>query len=95
MRRIQIELLHDQELSDLISHAVRSEIEKIANAIPSPEEYLTRNQAKNILQVSLPTLDKWTKDGSIPCCRIANQIRFKRSEIDAMAEDIPNMRYKR
>lgn len=51
------------------------------------EVYLTRQQAANYLQVSLPTLHQYTKDGVFISYRMGNKIRYKLTEIaDAMKE---------
>lgn len=51
------------------------------------EVYLTRLQAANYLQISLPTLHQYTKDGVIISYRMGNKIRYKLTEISlAMKE---------
>jgi len=46
------------------------------------EAYLTRQQTANYLQISLPTLHQYTKDGLITSYRIGNKIRYKLTEIE-------------
>jgi excisionase family DNA binding protein len=51
------------------------------------EAYLTRSQAASFLQMSLPTLHQYTKDGLITSFRIGHKIRYKQSDIEnAMQE---------
>jgi len=51
------------------------------------ESYLTRQQAADFLQMSLPTLHQYTKDGLITSFRIGHKIRYKQSDIEnAMKE---------
>lgn len=45
------------------------------------DELLSRKEAANFLKVSLPTLDKMTKEGEIKCIRGTYLIRYRRSEL--------------
>jgi excisionase family DNA binding protein len=45
------------------------------------EEFFTRNQACKFLQVSTPTLSKLIKEGKLPCHRIGNVLRIKKSAL--------------
>lgn len=50
---------------------------------PAPQtELITRKQAANLLSVSLPTVNDWTKTGKIKGYRIGSRIRYKRNEIE-------------
>lgn len=60
-----------------------SELEKSKET----EVYLTRRQAADFLQISLPTLHQYTKNGLITSLRIGNKIRYKQTDIEkAMKE---------
>lgn len=50
------------------------------NSQPS-ENLLTRQQAADFLQISVSTLDKWTKQGLIPCRYISTEKRYLRSDL--------------
>lgn len=51
------------------------------------EVYLTRKQAAKFLQMSLPTLHHYTKEGIITSLRIGNKIRYKKTDLEkAMKE---------
>lgn len=50
---------------------------------PTPQtEFITRKQTAQILGVSLPTINDWTKTGKIKGYRIGSRIRYKRNEIE-------------
>lgn len=46
-------------------------------------EYLTRKEAAQLLNISLPTLSEHVKSGLIPCYRIKTRILFKAHEIES------------
>lgn len=49
----------------------------------NPKELLTRRQAAEILGVSLPSLNTWTKQGKIKGYKISSRVRYKREDISA------------
>lgn len=72
-----------QELTTVISETVKSEFER-QNKLSTPQpdnEYLTRKETAQILGVSLPTLNEFSKRGLIPSYRIATRIRYKKDEV--------------
>lgn len=53
---------------------------------PAPEDLLPIGEAARILGVSVETLRRWDRAGSIGSIRtIGGQRRFRRSEIEALA----------
>jgi excisionase family DNA binding protein len=46
-----------------------------------PETLLSKNEVKDYLGISLNTLDKYTKDGTIPAYGIGSRVMYKRSEV--------------
>jgi excisionase family DNA binding protein len=51
------------------------------------DAYLTRQQAADFLQMSLPTLHQYTKDGLINSFRIGSKIRYKKSDIEKAMQE--------
>ena len=47
-----------------------------------PPEFIDSKEACKILGITLPTLFDWRKRKIIPFFKIANKIRFKRSDIE-------------
>ncbi|RYE56582.1 MAG: DNA-binding protein [Sphingobacteriales bacterium] len=59
---------------------------------PATTEYLTRKEAATLLGVSLPTLNEWTKNGTVQGYRIASRVRYKRSELETSLSKIKTRR---
>lgn len=85
----QIILTTPNELRQFISEIVKDEFTEYLkahnNSAPTPQpqtDFLTRQQAANVLGVSLPTLNEWSKSGVIIGYRIASRVRYKRHEIE-------------
>jgi len=57
--------------------------EKIRQLIPEKTiRYLSRKEVGQLLKVSLPTVDSWTKDGFINSYRIGSRILYKSDEVE-------------
>jgi excisionase family DNA binding protein len=77
------------QLQSVVSQTVKDELQRHFQAAITPEpeihaqnDLLTRKQAANLLGVSLPTLNEWSKKGLIIGYRIATRVRYKRSDIE-------------
>jgi len=49
---------------------------------PQPDSYITRQEAANILHITLPTLLKWSLDGRVQAYRIGRRVLYKKNEIE-------------
>lgn len=64
-------------------------LKNIENAVCLPKEetetpqdkLLTRNEVAQLLNISLPTLHTWPKQGVVKSYRVGSSIRFKQSEV--------------
>ena len=84
------------DLKIIISDTIREEMQKIATPPPPPEtEFITRNQTAQILGVSLPTLNEWTKQGLVVGYRIGTRVRYKKCEILDAVKQIQTLKYRR
>ena len=45
------------------------------------EELITRKETAQLLGISLPTLNEYSKDGIIPAYRIGSRVRYKKNEV--------------
>lgn len=84
------------ELKNIISETVRGEMQRICTPQPQPEtEFITRNETAQILGISLPTLNDWTKQGLIVGYRIGTRVRYKKGEILDAVKQIETLKYRR
>ena len=84
MKTLNVIQLTSVELKDLISDAVREELEALKEQLklPKPEEYLTRNEVMNLFKISKGTLNNWVKAGRLKKHGIRGRVYFKRSELE-------------
>lgn len=70
------------ELLGEITKAVRTELDARNPATAPPaEELLTRDQAAQLLGITLPTLRDYTRRGYVAGYRIGTRVRYKRNEV--------------
>ncbi len=80
----QVHNISPQELRESILEDVRAELKQLAHHFQpaKPTEYITRQEARKLLKVSMATLTEWNKKGIIKPYRLGNLIRYKRTELD-------------
>ena len=87
-----------EQLQDSIRATVRNEVEKIVLGLTQPEpapELITRKETAHILGISLPTLNEWTKNGTLPAQRIGTRVRYQRANVYASLKDVETLKYRR
>ena len=69
---------------------LKERMDELIKKCSYPEVYMTRDEAAKKLGISLPTLDKYTKDGVLKKYRLTNTEtqRYKASEIELAFEEI-------
>lgn len=72
------------EITREVTRAMRTEVAAMPTTQPAaPEEVLTRDQAAQLLGITLPTLREYTHRGLVNGYRIGTRVRYKRSEVVA------------
>lgn len=69
-----------EELDERLRNAVRSELKNLPLA-KAEDKLLTRTQAAQYLNISLPTISAWEKQGFVKSHRVGTRIFFKQSEL--------------
>ncbi len=88
-----------EQLQDSFRAIVQSEVQKIVSGLttaqePTPE-LITRKETAHILGISLPTLNEWTKNGTLPAQRIGTRVRYNRASVYNSLKDIETLKYRR
>lgn len=68
---------------------------KQAEPTEKPTGLLTRREVAQKLRITLVTLDKYTKAGTLQSYKIGGQIRYKAAEIEKAFEQVKNAKYRR
>ena len=83
------------ELQEMFSDLLEQYLRPAAPGEAKISSVLTRKDAAKMLNVSLPTLHFWTKEGVIKGTRIGSRIRYRLSDLEAALVDIETFKYKR
>jgi excisionase family DNA binding protein len=96
MKQLILSPIPLEELKAAITDAVKCELQKLQlhNTDP-PTEYITRKKTAEILGISLPTLNDWSKRGVIPSYRICSRVRYKREEVMNSVNKVQTIKYGR
>ena len=94
MKNIILQQITPDDLVNLLVERLKSEIQK-EFPIKESQEYLTRQETARLLQVSLVTLNDWSKRGILQSYRIGGRIRYKKSEIDQSFHQVKNLKFRR
>lgn len=87
------------ELKESFKSIVQCEVQKIVSGLttaPEPvPELITRKETAQILGISLPTLNEWTKNGTLSAQRIGTRVRYQRANVYASLKDVETLKYRR
>ncbi len=84
MKNFKIVQTTEQELEELISDSLKSQLEKIKQELSNNSEedkILTREQTAKLLDIDLSSLWRWTKEGKIKAHGISNRVYYYLSDI--------------
>jgi excisionase family DNA binding protein len=91
-----IEVLTKEEIRNLLKEVWVEELSKRKNSSHSlSNKILDRKGAAKLLGISLPTLDQYTREGTIPSKRIGKKILYEQDEVLKCGRDMISMRHKR
>ena len=87
---IILENLNREDLKAIISEAIKESLP----AAPEPDKYLSRQQVRQRLGISLPTLDKQIATGRIRAQRIGGRILITETDLKKALKEIPVNKYR-
>lgn len=97
MEQILLQGISLQEFKEILIETVEQKFNvlPVQSKVQSKRKYLSRIEVAELLQVSLPTLNEWTKLGYVQSYRIGNRVFYKAEEIERSLIKVSNLKYKR
>jgi len=80
-----------EELQDLIRSIIKEELHR-GSPKKGETRYITRNEAAELLKITLPTLNRYTQLGIVKGFRIGTRILYKLEDIE---EDVKSIAIRR
>jgi excisionase family DNA binding protein len=97
MSQIILQGMGIPEFKKLISEVVEERL----NQLPKQENqknnkaFYSRIEVAELLKISLPTLNEWSKLGILQSYRIGTRILYKVQEVEESLSTVKNLKYKR
>jgi len=90
---VQIEQISVSELKTLLFEVLQKDVKQ---ETPKNEdtEYITRQETAEILRISLPTLNEYTKQGILSGYRLGSRVRYKKQEVEGALKKIQSVKYR-
>jgi excisionase family DNA binding protein len=84
MENIQFIQTTPDELENRIFNRIKTELETLKKEFQpkEPQEFLTRNEVRDLLKVDLSTVHNWTKRGKLRAYGIGNRVYYRRDEVE-------------
>ena len=84
-------------IQTIVSNEVQKAVEQLFPKEPTDAtpELLTRKQTAKFYGISLPTLNEWTKNGTIPAKRIGGSVRYEKEAVLNSLNDMKTLKYRR
>ncbi|PRY08868.1 excisionase family DNA binding protein [Pontibacter ummariensis] len=93
MSQIILNGLTTEQLKELLVEVIAEHLSSASSVLSAAHSsqdqptYLTRAEAAKLLQISLPTLNDYTKRGVISSYRIGANVRYKFSDIESALQE--------
>jgi len=91
---VQIQGITVDELKTLISEVLQNNEVKHEQPHKEDTEYITRQETAEILRISLPTLNEYTKKGILSGYRLGSRVRYKKNEVENALNKMHTIKYR-
>lgn len=96
MQNIILHSTPKDELANLFREVLQSELASFKPTQESTSNNLyTRKEVAKLLDISLNTLNEWTKDGTIKAHRIGTRVRYKEEDVQNALKEVKTHKYAR
>jgi excisionase family DNA binding protein len=85
VQQIQMISVTPEQLQNAIIEGVKSQLEslKLHFEPKKPKTYLSRAEVSTLLNVSLVTLNKWNKNGTLKAVGLGGRVLYRQEDIDS------------
>jgi excisionase family DNA binding protein len=95
MQNIILTPLSIEQLQNFINDAVKTGFEQTKTQEPERTNLLTRKQVCNLLNITLPTLWEWQRNGTITAYKVGTRLRFKENEVMSTLQRVKQVKFNR
>lgn len=95
MEQIILSGLTPAELFSRLESILDELINKLPENTSVGPKYLSRQEVSEILKISLPTLNDWSKRGVLKQYKIGNRVLYRKDEVESAIENTSNIKFKK
>lgn len=97
MNEILLNGINVDELIEKIGELIDKKLNKEQSHLFSANQtnFLSRQEVAQLLKISLPTLNEWTKLGWLQSYKIGNRVLYKSDEVEAAILKVSNYKHKK
>jgi excisionase family DNA binding protein len=95
MQNVILTPLSIEQLQNFINDAVKTGFEQTKTQEPERTNLLTRKQVCNLLNITLPTLWEWQRNGTITAYKVGTRLRFKENEVMSTLQRVKQVKFNR
>jgi excisionase family DNA binding protein len=89
-----IENISAEDLTKAFRSIIQEELSRL-NPQEATSRYLSRQEVADLLKISLPTLNEYTRAGIIKGSRVGSRVLYEESAIKDAVKEIPALKYRR
>jgi excisionase family DNA binding protein len=86
---------HVNDLLQRIEQIIDQRLSSLSPQKESQSDYISRKEVAKMLQVTLPTLNDYTKLGWLQCYKIGNRVLYRRDEVEQSLRQVQYQRGKK
>ncbi|MFC2119195.1 helix-turn-helix domain-containing protein [Bacteroidota bacterium] len=84
-----------EDLKQIISDVIEKKLINFQSQHQAEITYKTRKEVSELLKISLPTLNEYTKKGKLKGYRIGGRVLYRTDDIENSIKEIETLKYKR
>jgi excisionase family DNA binding protein len=89
-----IENITAEDLTKAFRSIIQEELSRL-NPQETAPRYLSRQEVADLLKISLPTLNEYTRTGIIKGSRIGSRVLYEEASVREAVKEIPTLKYRR
>lgn len=89
-----IENITAEDLTKAFRSIIQEELSRLNTQETSPR-YLSRQEVADLLKISLPTLNEYTRTGIIRGSRVGSRVLYDEASVKEAVKEIPTLKYRR
>jgi excisionase family DNA binding protein len=96
INQILLNELDVNELLEKIGQLIDSRILQVQkSSLKNPPKFISRKEVAELLKISLPTLNEWTKLGWLLSYKMGNRVLYKQEEVERAICKVTAYKYKK